>query len=46
MSRDHFRKSFGGGDGLAKVNVFYSGWRGQQSCDQQLGKKAEMAGLR
>lgn len=45
-SRDHFRKSFGGGDRLAKGDVFYSGWRGEQSCDQQLEKEAESAGLR
>lgn len=43
MSRDRFRESFGGGDRLAKGDVFYSGWRGQQSCDQQLGKEAEMS---
>jgi len=46
MSRDHSRKSFRGGDRLAKGNVFYSGWRGQHSCNQQLGKEAETVELR
>ena len=41
MSRDHLRKSLRGGGRLAEGDVFYSGWRGQQSCDQQLGKEAE-----
>lgn len=46
MGKRHFRKSFGGQDRLDKGDVFYSGWRGQQSCDQQLGKEAETVGLR
>lgn len=46
MGKGHFKKSFGGGDRLDKGYVFYSGWRGQQSCDQQLGKEAETVGLR
>lgn len=46
MGKCHFRKSFGGQGRLDKGDVFYSGWRGQQSFDQQLGKEAETVGLR